>query len=86
MAVSGGASTIYTKASIFKIIDGSTVTIDGNVTLRMDVQSASPGMVGFTVLSSKDSTLYYSNSWMISNNAWRTQVEMVEPGSVIMIH
>ena len=28
--------------------------------------------VGFTVLSSKDSTLYYSNNWVLDLTAWKT--------------
>jgi hypothetical protein len=67
--------TIYTKASIYRVnASGGTTGIDGNVTLRLDahegcttspVCSASSGdTIGFTVLSSKNSALYYSNNWV----------------------
>src|SRR5436305_15208124 len=64
--------TIYTKASIYKISGAGTLTsVDGNVTLRLDAHdgctatsclSTNPDTVGFTILSSKDSSLYYSNN------------------------
>jgi hypothetical protein len=73
--------TIYTKASIFKVnnVTGATVSVDGNVTLRVDAHEGcavnstpnkstcmtTPGdTIGFTVLSSKNSALYYSNNWV----------------------
>jgi hypothetical protein len=70
--------TIYTKASIFKIKNGVTTSVDGNVTLRMDAHDNGTGTgidtVGFTVLSSKDSTLYYSNNWVYDpiTLSWKT--------------
>ena len=71
--------TIYTKASIYRVNGlGITTSIDGNVTLRVDLHDAgdtSTGdTIGFTVLSSKNSTLYYSNNWAYDNTAkaWRT--------------
>jgi hypothetical protein len=77
---------------MIEVINGTTVTIDGNVTLRMDVTEnvpatqtspAIPGSVGFTVLSSKDSSLYYSSNWQSvppttppgGQNVWKTVLE-----------
>jgi len=86
MAVRSGnpkTSTIYVKASVAKVLaDSSVVTIDGNVTLRVDIADGSPDKIGFTVLSSKDSVLYYSNQWVIEANAWRTAVETLKTGTV----
>jgi len=50
-------------------------------------------LVGFTVLSSKDSSLYYSNNWQsvptsgdtcgaTCQNVWKTVVEGVSNGTV----
>jgi len=90
MAVTGTgdsqSATIYAKSSMIEVINGTTVTIDGNVTLRMDVtegKPGNPGSVGFTVLSSKDSSLYYSNNWQSvppttppgGQNVWKTVLE-----------
>ena len=77
------SATVYTKASISKVLaDGSVVTIDGNVTLRMDmVEYVNPAMkdqVGFTVLSTKDSSVYYSNNWGLVGNVWKTQMQDVD--------
>src|SRR5262245_42622468 len=58
-------ATIYTKASVYKV-DPNTglVSLDGNVTFRTDVfTGGGKKQVAFTVLSSKDGTLYYSNNW-----------------------
>jgi hypothetical protein len=64
-------ATVYTKSSIFKInkATGATVSVDGNVSLRMDVAdgkytTTSQGdQIAFTVLSSKTGELYYANNW-----------------------
>jgi hypothetical protein len=67
--------TIYTKASIYRVNpSGGTTSIEGNVTLRFDGHegcAASPNCsgssddsIGFTVLSTKDSSLFYSNNWV----------------------
>jgi hypothetical protein len=74
--------TIYTKASVYRI-SGSVVTpIDGNVTLRVDVVEGKGTLaqVGFTVLSSKNSTLYYSNKWVRSGNTWATALQPLNSG------
>ncbi|HSC11665.1 MAG TPA: Ig-like domain repeat protein, partial [Rhodanobacteraceae bacterium] len=96
----GQSATVYAKASMYEVLNnGSTVAIDGNVTLRMDIvetgpgSPASPALVGFTVLSSKDSSLYYSNNWQsvpasgdtcgaTCQNVWKTVVEGVSNGTV----
>jgi hypothetical protein len=84
-------AVIYTKASIYKITNaGALVSIDGNVTLRLDahdgcttVNGCTSGgdTIGFTVLSSKDSALYYSNNWVFDSGVlgWRT-VPYATPG------
>jgi hypothetical protein len=81
MAVTPGSgitknSTIYTKATVYKVLGNSMVTIDGNVTLRLDaLDNGMSDGVGFTVLSSKDSKLYYSNQWVLSGTTWKTVLE-----------
>ena len=80
-------ATIYTKATIYKVLnDGSTVTIDGNVTLRMDIVEYQSGTltdrVGFTVLSSKTSELYYSNNWVLVGNVWKTQMQDTDENDI----
>jgi hypothetical protein len=59
--------TIYTKASIYKVVNGQSIGVDGGVTLRVDLHegcTTSPGCgsssgdtVAFTVLSGKDRSL-----------------------------
>jgi hypothetical protein len=93
--------TIYTKASIFKVNPGGgTTSVDGNVTLRLDGHegcTTSPGCsttgdggdkIGFTVLSSKDGTLYYSNNWVYDANklAWATVVQPMTPFTAVIIN
>ena len=75
-------STIYTKASIYRVNGGAVTSIDGNVTFRVDVfdknglVNTTDDEVGFTVLSSKGSTLYYSNRWVLTEkNAWQTKTQ-----------
>jgi hypothetical protein len=80
-----GYATVYTKASIYKILsNGTQVSVDGNVSLRMDIFDASRTLseadvdqVGFTVLSSKTSQLYYSNNWIWDDTtrSWKTVVQ-----------
>lgn len=83
--------TIYTKANISKITAGGvTTTIDGNVTLRMDAHDggSSDDTIGFTVLSTKDSTLYYSNNWVYDpvTKSWRTIKQSVNGALAIVIN
>lgn len=76
---STGIASVYTKASIYRLLaDGTTVSIAGNVSLQMDVKdgasSSTSDEVGFTVLSSQTSELYYSTNWVfdVTTNSWRT--------------
>lgn len=58
-------------------------SVDGNVTLRLDVVDAGDNdEVGFTVLSSKTSNLYYSNQWMLVGRVWKTVTQPLETGGV----
>jgi hypothetical protein len=94
-------ATIYTKASIYKVnAGGGTTSVDGNVTLRLDGHEGcmtSPSCsttadggdkVGFTILSSKDSSLYYSNNWVYDSNklAWATVMQPMIPFTAIIIN
>jgi hypothetical protein len=84
--------TIYTKVSIYRIdSNGTTTSVDGNVSLRVDAHDggSSGDTIGFTVLSSKDSSLYYSNNWVydLAAKAWRTTQEPVDnSGSAVVIN
>jgi hypothetical protein len=93
--------TIQTKASIYKVSNsGALTSVDGNVSLRVDAHegcttsptcSASGGdTIGFTVLSSKDSSLYYSNNWQYDSavKAWKTIQEPVSGpnGTAVVIN
>jgi len=77
-------STIYTKASISKVLSNATVvTLEGNVTLRIDSADGGTDQIGLTVLSTKDSTMFYSNQWLLDgNNTWRTALEALKSGSI----
>jgi hypothetical protein len=89
--------TIYTKASIYKIVNGQLISIDGGATLRVDAHegcTTSPkctgttgDTIGFTVLSGKDSSLYYSNNWVYATDtkSWRTvQQAITDPNGVVI--
>ncbi len=83
----GKKSTIYTKSSVTKILaNGTSVAGEGGVSLRMDITDNTTGtdQVGFTVLSSSNSQLFYSNNWALDSatNAWRTVVQNILSGSV----
>jgi hypothetical protein len=91
--------TIYTKASIYKIdnLTGAITSIDGNVTLRVDAHegcstnatdatacmTTGGDTIGFTVLSSKTSALYYSNNWQYDSpsKSYRTVNQSVSSSS-----
>ena len=70
---------VYTKANVTKVdSSGNSTSIDSAVTLRMDAHDGSSGSgdtIGFTVLSSTNSTLYYSNDWFFDSatNTWKTR-------------
>ncbi|WP_392544136.1 MBG domain-containing protein [Oryzobacter telluris] len=91
--------TIYTKASIYRIeSNGTQTSIEGGVTLRVDAHegcgtsptcSGSGGdTIGFTVLSSKDSSLYYSNNWAYDSNtkSFRTIQQSVTGANGVVIN
>jgi hypothetical protein len=76
----------------------SRFRIEGNVTLRMDAHDGNgltatgatiytPDTVGFTVLSSKDSTLFYSNNWVYDSvtKSWRTVQQDVANGTSAIV-
>src|SRR5206468_992279 len=66
----GKRATVYTKATVYRIDNlGNLTTIDGNVTLRTDVDDTTNDVIGFTALSTKDSSLYYSNDWVYDSTA-----------------
>ena len=84
--------TVYTKASIYKISSGGALTsVDGNVSLRLDAHDGdnngvgtctgltSGDTIGFTVLSSKTSALYYSNQWVYDSatKSYRTKQQLI---------
>jgi len=83
--------TIYTKANIYKISGGVLTPIDGNVTLRVDAHDGGltgADTIGFTVLSSKDSTLFYSNNWVYDTvtKSWKTVPQPVAGTTGIQIN
>jgi hypothetical protein len=91
--------TVYTKASIYKVNNGVLTSIDGGVTLRMDAHDGDKttgstctpmplgtDTVGFTVLSTKTSALYYSNQWVYDSKtlSWRTIPQSISgPSGVV---
>ncbi|MFM8288664.1 MAG: hypothetical protein ACKOGA_18380, partial [Planctomycetaceae bacterium] len=79
----GKVTTVYSKASITRILaNGSTQSLEGNVTLRFDVVgSGATARVGFTILSG--STLRYSNNWVYDTTAkaWKTDFQGLVLGS-----
>jgi hypothetical protein len=84
----GKQATVYTKASIYRInVNGSVTSIEGNVTLRMDVNDMTTDAsdaIGFTVLSTKDSSLFYSNDWVyeLATQTWKTKVQVLLSGLI----
>ncbi|PYS18933.1 MAG: hypothetical protein DMG17_04440 [Acidobacteria bacterium] len=81
--------TVYTKASIYKIVNGKAISIDGSVTFRMDAHdgrlTGDPDKLAFTVLSSKDGTLYYSNNWTFDSAtlSYRTVLQDLQPSYTV---
>ncbi len=90
MAVSGKTATVYAKASVNRTAaDGTSLGGDGNVTLRVDVSSVNGvNRIGFTVLSTKDSTLYYASEWVFdtATKTWKTRATTVNGGSTLTIN
>jgi hypothetical protein len=67
------------------VLNGTITTIDGGATLRMDVadNATDPDQVGFTVLSSKTSELFYSNNWVLdASKTWKTGTQTLTTGTV----
>jgi hypothetical protein len=90
LAFSGAGNkyfTLYTKSSL-SCSDGSYS--EGNVTLRVDAHDGgeSGDTIGFTVLSSKNSALYYSNNWIYNTptKAWQTVQQGVGPATAVVIN
>src|SRR5207249_10223311 len=84
----GKRATVYTKATVYRIDNlGNLTTIDGNVTLRTDVDDTTNDVIGFTALSTKDSSLYYSNDGVYDSTAlaWKTQAQTLDSGSTIQV-
>jgi hypothetical protein len=86
MSITGNTektSIIYTKATVYKVLnDESVVTIEGNVTFRTDVVETATGTnVGFTVISSRNSELFYSNQW-VNTGGWKTIPQESKTGGV----
>jgi hypothetical protein len=68
------ATTVFAKASI-TLVGGAcdpSCGIDGNVSLRLDITNGG-SIVGYTVQSSKNSALYYSNDWYKDGRVWKTR-------------
>ena len=91
--------TVYTKANISRLNPNGTVTaLDGNVTLRIDAHegcttspscpSSAGDTIGFTVLSSKTSALYYSSNWTYdaATRSWRTVSQSMPSFSAVVIN
>ena len=51
------------------------------------IMSTNPDTVGFTILSSKDSSLYYSNNWTYDANtlAWKTVLQPIAGTTPVVI-
>jgi hypothetical protein len=81
-------ATVYTKASISRInADLTTTAIEGGITLRFDVTDMNDDTldaVGFTALSAKDSTLFYSNDWFFdaATSTWKTRAQTLSSGCI----
>ncbi len=80
-ATVGKDAVVYTKCSIYKVdSSGVTTTLDGGATLRVDLHDEAGSTydkIGFTVLSSKTSTLAYSNNWFYdaTKKLWSTKTQ-----------
>jgi hypothetical protein len=77
--------TVYTKAGISRIDSlGNVTSLGAGVTLRMDAHDggASGDTIGFTILSTKDSTMYYSNDWFFdaATQTWNTRSQALTGG------
>lgn len=72
-------TTVYAKASV-SLVGGTcegTCAIEGGVSLRLDVTNANQSLVGYTVQSTKTSTLLYSNNWYKTGRTWTTMTQLL---------
>jgi len=84
-------ATVYSKGNVTRIDQfGVSTSLDGNASFRIDVvdylAATATDQIGFTVLSSKNSTLQYSNSWeLVGSGAtavWKTVTKNITTGSI----
>lgn len=73
-------TSVNTKASV-SLVGGTcvegTCAIEGGVSLRLDVTNANQSLVGYTVQSTKTSTLLYSNNWYKTGRTWTTMAQLL---------
>jgi len=77
IVVGATVTSVYTRASVV-LVGGTcatTCSIDGGVSLRLDVTNANNEIAGFTIQSTKTSALYYSNHWYKSGKVWTTALQ-----------
>ncbi|MFZ9628401.1 MAG: YDG domain-containing protein [Ilumatobacteraceae bacterium] len=77
IVVGATVTSVYTRASIV-LVGGTcatTCSIDGGVSLRLDVTTANNQIAGITIQSTKTSALYYSNHWYKSGRVWTTALQ-----------
>lgn len=78
VAVTFPTTVALLKASVWQVLaDGSTVSIEGGVSLRVELVDGAPDRAAFTVTSAKTSALFYSNWWVKSGKAWKTSLQDV---------
>lgn len=87
VAVTFPTTVALMKASVWEVLaDGSTVSIEGGVSLRVELVDGAPDRAAFTVTSAKTSALFYSNWWVKSGKAWKTSLQDVtNPGPTCVV-
>jgi hypothetical protein len=76
--------TIYVKANATRLnADGTTTTLEGNISLRIDLSEANSGQVAITAMSST-SQLLYSNDWYFEDTirGWKSRLAAVSSGLI----
>jgi len=76
--------TVYVKANATRLnADGTTTTLEGNISLRIDLSEANSGMVAITAMSST-SQLLYSNDWYFDETlrGWKSRLSAVSSGLI----
>ena len=76
--------TIYVKANATRLnANGTTTTLEGNISLRIDLSEANSGMVAITAMSSS-SQLLYSNDWYFEDTirGWKSRLQAVSSGLI----